>query len=224
MNDQRYNPNAMYNRNAQLQPGTGSAEASIIAEYHKETALIQERTNADIFKYQIKRQEDEDHIIRVMKARADIRMKQNGMAAVLEILPDGTVASKVEFFLEASKSFVWANFKITEKPILYFTNAKIHNILEMKAVTEKQEIKAVYFDLQQCDASYYKRQLRNQGLNLKKSKKKEDIFELIQQLCEIARRVELPEMRGFFMDSNQIFCYAGKEDLIWEEVAKYAGE
>lgn len=217
-----YNPYTTYVQNPPAQPAANSAEARMCWGYQREAALIQQRTEADLYRYQRKRQIDEESIVKMIKAKADIKIKEKMTTEVIEILPNGTITIKMEFFLENPREFLVTNFKIAQKPVLYVNNKNSSTILAISAVTEKQEEKIVYFDLAQSDISYFRKQLRNQGLALKKGKGGGDILELIRQLCDIAQTVELPEKRGFFTDSSRTLRYVGKEEMIWREVMRYA--
>lgn len=195
----------------------------LIRAYQYQTALMNEKSMMDIQTYNTKQCLDQVYLKQALEMKADIQLKKEMLSEELEIL-DGEIVRKQEFFHEASKQYEFTNFKIIGQPIYYFIKDRSCAILQVKIRTNEQEEKILFFDLEQEETSYYKKKFRNNGLRVKQKRKERGdiILNIMQLLIEKAGKVELPQVRGFYLDEKNEWKYVGKDDMIWKEVLIYA--
>lgn len=192
-------------------------------EYYKEVSLMHERAHIDVQKYAYKRTMDEESIVCMMMAKADIQTKRDMLAEEIIITDDGRLRRKQEFMLEDSKEFYLANFSILDKPIKFITLDINCGVLYLHATIEGRGEQNLFFDLDRDDSGYYRKKFRNMGIIFKKKRKdgNEFFFDVIQAIIEMSQTIELPKNHGFYM-SNGILQYADKEAMLWKEVIEYA--
>lgn len=185
-----------------------------------------EQSNLEVWRYDQKRKIDEESILRIERARADIHIKKNLLVEKFEITQDGEIISTQEFLTERPRSYSFTNFRLASCPVVYTCRECYERVLYLPVILQNMQQFSFYLDLGKEKASYYWKKFRNAGLHIKKRRKEKPdmIFDIIGLLSKpgFAERVELPLKRGFYLAEDGRLCYAEKDDLLWRTVKEYA--
>lgn len=163
--------------------------------------------------------------VELEKIRLDIREKRGMLADEIVIDASGSLIRRKEFLTVLPQKFSICNFFLPESPVLY-VNAKNsgEKILYFKAGKEDGSFSSVYINMKETDSNYFRRQLRNSGLNLKvRARQVSDFIPLLlEALLERAVPTILPEKRGFYTEADGIVRYAERDALLWKAVVERA--
>lgn len=163
--------------------------------------------------------------VELEKIRLDIREKKGILADEIVIDAAGNLTRRKEFLSVLPQKFAICNFYLPTPPVLY---GNIENpgekVLFFTAGKEDGHSCSVYINLKMADLNYLRRQFRNSGLKLKvRANQIADFIPLLlEALLERAVPTTLTTKRGFYVDVDETVKYAGRDALIWEEVAKRA--
>ena len=163
--------------------------------------------------------------IQLERIRQDIREQRKMLADEIVLDAAGNFIRRKEFLTVLPQKYSVCNFYLSGQPFLY---QKADNpgerILWFNAVKEDGRCREVYINLKMADRNYLRRQFRNAGLKLKvrASQVVDFIPLLLDALVERAVPVILPKKRGFYVAADQVIEYAGRDALLWGEVADHA--
>lgn len=196
--------------------------AKAYADYQKESALIQDRTAADMKKASMKAEMDISTEERLMKLRQDIRLEASCLSEAFYLAEDGSVERKQEFLLKQPKQYKSSNFKLLSAHRLCDPEGIFPAILQLEIQLENGVKTAVFVDVGRGSGRYYAKKLREAGARLKlKRGETNDIYEaFMSAVMQMSVDCVLPKTHGFYRSSTEL-CYAGKQTLTRQEVMEY---
>lgn len=195
-------------------------------DYNKNSRLNQEKAVASVCEYEAKREIDKKITVIIAEKKADIQLKKDNRAEKFTLTEDGGIVKEVEYLTEKPKEYSIVNFRLNGRPIRYTCINTNNAVLCLSIILQNLDVQNLYLDLDVNESGYYWRKFRNAGIVLKKRQRerREIIFEFVEWINspDLVEIVEVPAKRGFYVNGNGELCYAGKQNLIWKDVKKYA--
>lgn len=190
--------------------------------FEKECALIRERTEADLYKATRKRELDLDIEEKLLRKREDIRIEAGCLSDSFSLAENGTVERKQEFLLRKPQTFRAANFRVLNAKGFCGSHGENPVVLFLLLQLENGQERCVFLDLTKSKPNYLSRKLREAGaaLKLKRGEKNEVYLDFITMIANLSEKCILPQHHGFYRVDNRL-CYAGKDDLTFQEVENY---
>lgn len=232
-----YNPYAMFGQSQQLPITNQSVPVSsaslqnaplsaggVDQTYNRQICLMNERASLDVQCHMMKVGIDEEHLAQMLKFRSDIQIKKELLTNKIVVTEEGGIIRKQEYLLEKPKEYSFTNFRILGRPIKYINEEKNAAVLHLTALIQNQKTVNLYLDLEKGSKGYFWKKFLSAGIIFQKRRdeNRDFIFDVLQPISEIAEVVVLPQHRGFYRGADRALHYAGKRDLTWKDVVKYA--
>ena len=193
------------------------------AEYHRNAALIRDKTEAELHKAAVKAEINITYEERVLKLREDIKLEASCLSEAFTIAEDGSVERRQEFLLKQPRKYISANFKVLAVHSLCTPSKAEPIILQLKIRLDDENLRNVYINLKHGSGRYFARKFREAGARLKlKKHERVDIYEnFITTLLQVAEVNVIPETHGFYYAGNDL-CYAWENMITMQEILRYA--
>lgn len=193
------------------------------AEYQKESALIHDKTEAELHKAAVKADisvKSEEHLLRL---REDIKIEASCLSETFALAEDGRVERRQEFLLKKPHAYDSANFKILDAKALYKAVEDIPFALYLKIKTAGDKEGEIFLNIRNCSGNYFAKKFREVGarLKLKRGEKNDRYCDFILIVSNVAESCIIPPHHGFYHIDNALY-YAGKSTLTVKEVLNYA--
>ena len=204
------------------QPEADREIAKAYANYQKEAALIRDKTEADMRRAAMKAEVDittEEHLMRL---RQDIRIEAGCLSESFSLSENGTVERKQEFLLRKPQTFKAANFRVLNAKAFCGSHGETPDALFLLLELENGNERCIFLDLAKSKPNYIARKFREAGaaLKLKRGEKNEVYLDFITMIANAAHKCIIPQHHGFYRVDDRL-CYAGKDDVTFQEVLDY---
>ena len=192
------------------------------ADYQKEAALIRERTDADLYKAARKRELDIETEEQLLRKKEDIRIEAGCLSESFSLSENGTVERKQEFLLRKPQTFKAANFRVLNAKAFCGSHGETPDALFLLLELENGNERCIFLDLAKSKPNYIARKFREAGaaLKLKRGEKNEVYLDFITMIANAAHKCIIPQLHGFYRVDDRL-CYAGKDDVTFQEVLDY---
>lgn len=192
------------------------------ADFQKEAALIRERTDADLYKAVRKRELDMEAEERLLRIKEDIRIESGCLSESFSLSENGTVERKQEFLLRKPQTFKSANFRVLNAKGFCGSHEENPDALFLLLQLENGQERCIFLDVAKSKPNYLARKFREAGaaLKLKRGEKNEVYLDFITMIANAAQKCIIPQHHGFYKVDGRL-CYAGKDDVTFQEVLDY---
>lgn len=208
----------------QYPPETAMIMAQSYADYNKESALVREKTEAELHKIDTRAEVALRSAEHLLKLRQDIKIEASCLSESFSLAEDGSIERKQEFLLRKPQTFKAANFRVLDAQGFCKSHGENPAVLFLLLQLENGQERCVCLDLTRSKPNYIARKLREAGaaLKLKRGEKNEVYLDFITLIANAAHTCIIPQHHGFYRVDDRL-CYAGKDDMTFQEVANYVG-
>lgn len=156
------------------------------------------------------------------KIRADVAEKANYRKCTLYFTTDGRVRFNQELFGETLQDVLPFRIKKSWRLLARDKPNEPEILLIKLELEENRKEKYIFLDLDNINRSKIKKAFHREGVHLGISERKEaEILEnLVSQIANSARVIEIPTVYGWFRKNGK-WGYIFPGEFIWEEVKKW---